>query len=75
MSITRLTVGTKVTRQAVTKHLRLMEDAGLVRAARHGRESVWELEPERLEDAYRCLDGISKQWDDALWRLKNFVER
>jgi DNA-binding transcriptional ArsR family regulator len=75
MSIKRLTAGTQVTRQAVTKHLRLMEQAGLVRATRHGRESVWELEPERLEDARRCLDDISHQWADALERLKHFVER
>jgi DNA-binding transcriptional ArsR family regulator len=74
MSITRLTAGTKVTRQAVSKHLRLMEDAGLVRATRHGRESVWELEPERLEEARRRLDGISRRWDAALGRLKKFVE-
>jgi DNA-binding transcriptional ArsR family regulator len=74
MSITRLTEGSEVTRQAVTKHLRVMEEAGLVRASRQGRESVWELEPERLEDARRCLDVISKQWDEALDRLKKLVE-
>lgn len=75
LSITKLTAGTQVTRQAVTKHLRLMEHVGLVRAARRGRESVWELEPERLEDARRCLDQISRQWDDALGRLRKLVER
>jgi DNA-binding transcriptional ArsR family regulator len=73
-SIARLTEGTDVTRQAITKHLRVMEGAGLVRASWHGRESVWELEPERLEDARRCLDVISKQWDAALGRLKKLVE-
>jgi DNA-binding transcriptional ArsR family regulator len=74
MSITRLTAGSKVTRQAITKHLRVMQAAGLVRSARHGRESVWELDPQRLEDARRYLDLISKQWDDALGRLRQFVE-
>ena len=74
MSITRLTAGSKVTRQAITKHLRVMQAVGLVRSARHGRESVWQLDPRRLEDARRYLDLISKQWDDALSRLRQFVE-
>jgi DNA-binding transcriptional ArsR family regulator len=73
-SIARLTEGSRVTRQAVTKHLRIMEEVGLVRSTRQGRESVWELEPVRLEHARRCLDAISKQWDDAIGRLKRFVE-
>ena len=74
MSITRLTTGSKVTRQAVTKHLRVMEDAGLVHSTRHGRESVWQLDRQRLQDARRYLDLISSQWDDALSRLRQFVE-
>jgi DNA-binding transcriptional ArsR family regulator len=74
MSITRLTAGSKVTRQAITKHLRVMQAAGLVRSARHGRESVWQLDLRRLDDARRYLDLISKQWDDALGRLRQFVE-
>ena len=74
MSITRLTAGSKVTRQAITKHLRVMEEAGLVRSARHGRESVWQLEQQRLKDARHYLDLISKQWDEALGRLRKFVE-
>jgi DNA-binding transcriptional ArsR family regulator len=73
-SITRLTAGSDVTRQAITKHLRLMHAAGLVRETRHGRESVWQLEPLRLEQARDHLATISKQWDDALDRLKAFVE-
>ena len=74
MSITRLTSGSKVSRQAITKHLRVMEEAGLLRSARHGRESVWQLDPRRLQDARRYLDLISKQWDEALGRLRQFVE-
>jgi DNA-binding transcriptional ArsR family regulator len=74
MSIARLTDGADVTRQAITKHLRVMEDAGLVYETRHGRESVWELEVRRLERARRCLDVISQQWDDVLCRLKKIVE-
>jgi len=74
MSITGLTGGFNVTRQAITKHLRVMEEAGLVRSTRHGRENVWQLSPQRLGDARRYLELISKQWDDALGRLRKFVE-
>ena len=71
---TRLTAGSKVTRQAITKHLRVMEGAGLVRSQRHGRESVWQLERRRLAEARHYLDLISKQWDEALGRLRKLVE-
>jgi DNA-binding transcriptional ArsR family regulator len=74
MSIAKLTTGSDVTRQAITKHLRVMADAGLVRTSWHGRESIWELEPDRLADARRCLDLISHQWDAALGRLKKLVD-
>jgi DNA-binding transcriptional ArsR family regulator len=74
MSIARLTAGSNVTRQAITKHLRVMEDAGLVHSKRRGRESVWQLEQRRLRDARHYLDLISKQWDQALDRLRSFVE-
>jgi DNA-binding transcriptional ArsR family regulator len=75
LSITRLTAGSDITRQAVTKHLRVLAEAGVVRGTRDGRESVWQLQPRRLEDARRYLDRISGQWDDALDRLREFVER
>lgn len=74
MSITSLTRGTGVTRQAITKHLRVMEGAGLVRSSRQGRESTWQLETQRLEEARRSLALISKQWDEVLSRLRRFVE-
>jgi DNA-binding transcriptional ArsR family regulator len=74
LSITRLTDGADVSRQAVTKHLRVLENAGLVRSTRDGRESVWKLEPRRLGDARRWLDIISEEWDDTLERLRDFVE-
>jgi DNA-binding transcriptional ArsR family regulator len=74
LSITRLTAGSKVTRQAVTKHLRVMEGAGLVRCRPHGRERIWELDFQRLDEARRYIDIISKQWDQALNRLKAMVE-
>jgi DNA-binding transcriptional ArsR family regulator len=74
-SISRLTEGTKLTRQAVTKHLRVLADAGVVRSIRVGRESLFELEPQPLEAARNYLDQVSRQWDDALARLKDHVER
>ena len=74
MSITRLTAGTDVTRQAVAKHLQILAGAGLVRGRRQGRQSLWELEPRQLEAARRYLDLISKNWDDVLARLKEAVE-
>lgn len=74
MSITRLTSNFGVTRQAITKHLHVMEEAGLVCSTRHGRERVWRLSQRRLEEARRCLDLISEQWDDALGRLRGLVE-
>jgi DNA-binding transcriptional ArsR family regulator len=73
-SITRLAEDSKLTRQAITKHLRVLEDVGLVRGKKQGRESLFELEPEPLGEARGVLDLISKQWDDALARLKAFVE-
>ncbi len=74
LSITRLTIGSHKTRQAITKHLHVLAGAGLVRDVRWGREHRWQLEPARLDEARRALDQISHQWDEALARLKSFVE-
>jgi len=74
MSITRLADGTNVTRQAIRKHLEVMRRIGLVRNTRRGRERIWQLEQRRLKEARNCLELISKQWDEALGRLKKFVE-
>lgn len=74
MSIARLTTGSSVTRQAVTKHLHVLAKAGLASSSPLGRERVWEFEPAPLDAARQCLDGISAQWDAALDRLKKFVE-
>jgi DNA-binding transcriptional ArsR family regulator len=73
-SISRLTSGSAVTRQAITKHLDVLAGAGLVRDAWRGRERIWQLDTARLEEAGRYLDRISKRWDDALARLKKHVE-
>ena len=73
-SISRLTEGSNLTRQAVTKHLSVLQNAGLVSSIRAGRESQYELKVEPLESIKDYLDDVSKQWDDALGRLKAFVE-
>jgi DNA-binding transcriptional ArsR family regulator len=73
-SIVRLTAGSDVSRQAITKHLGILADAGLVHALRRGRERIWQLEPSRLDEARSYLSQISQRWDEALGRLKKFVE-
>jgi DNA-binding transcriptional ArsR family regulator len=75
LSIARLAEGTTLTRQAITKHLHVLEGAGLARAARHGREQIWELNPRQLEEARRSIDIIARQWDAALFRLKDSLEQ
>jgi DNA-binding transcriptional ArsR family regulator len=74
LSVTQLAAGSRVTRQAVSKHLQVLADAGLVTSAREGRESVFRLQPRRLGEAQRLLDVISREWDDTLQRLRAFVE-
>jgi DNA-binding transcriptional ArsR family regulator len=73
-SIVRLTEGRSLSRQALTKHLRVLEKAGLVQHARVGRESLWSLRRQRLDEARAFLDQMSRQWDDRLDRLKAMVE-
>lgn len=73
-SITQLTLGAGITRQAVTKHLHVLHTAGLVGCSRKGREQRWRLELRELEEARRALDQIAAQWDSALASLKRFVE-
>ncbi|SEK92067.1 transcriptional regulator, ArsR family [Stigmatella aurantiaca] len=75
LSIARLTDGAGVTRQAITKHLHVLSEAGMVRSLRQGRESLWEFEPGQLDEARRCLARISQQWDESLGRLKQLVEK
>ena len=74
-SISRLTAGTNLSRQAVTKHLRVLANAGVVRNVRVGRESLFELEPRPIAELRNYLDQAAKQWDDALARLKSHVEK
>lgn len=74
LSIAKLADGFPMSRQAITKHLRVMETAGVVRSAHRGRERLWQLERRRLADARRHLQTISVEWDQRLERLKRFVE-
>ena len=74
-SISHLTEGSTITRQAITKHLRVLEQAGLVRAETVGRECLYEFKPKVLEEAHDYLGRVSAQWDQALARLKTFVEQ
>lgn len=73
-SISHLTAGTKITRQAVTKHLAVLEEVGLVTKNREGREILYLLRPEPLESLQKYLEVISQQWDQALENLKAFAE-
>jgi DNA-binding transcriptional ArsR family regulator len=75
LSIARLTAGRGVTRQAVTKHLQVLAVAGIAHSSQLGRERIWELEPRPLLTARECLSQISAQWDEALARLQQLVER
>src|SRR5215813_11660152 len=73
VSTVGLTAGTGITRQAVAKHLDVLAKAGIVRSERAGRERLWDLETARLARAARSLEQISKQWDEALARLRAYV--
>ena len=74
-SISELTIGSRVSRQAITKHLRVLQKAGMVHRARAGRQSLFELDPRPIGEMQDYLDQVSKQWDQALERLKAFVEK
>ena len=73
-SIARLTAGLHCSRQAVTKHLRVLAGAGLARSLRSGRETRWEIEASQLEVARRYLDMISQRWDERLAALEQHLE-
>ncbi len=73
-SISQLTQGSRLTRQAITKHLRVLQSVGMVRGIRTGRESRFEFDPQPIEGIKQYLDFVSEQWDQALSRLKAFVE-
>jgi DNA-binding transcriptional ArsR family regulator len=73
-SISQLTRHSRLTRQAITKHLRVLERAGIVHSVRAGRESRFQFDPQPMDEIRHYLDFVSQQWDHALSRLKSFVE-
>lgn len=74
LSIANLTEGTDVTRQAVSKHLEVLAQAGLAHSSQRGRERIWELEQQQLLSAHDFLQHVAQQWDEALAKLAKFVE-
>ena len=74
LSIAQLTAHTELTRQAVTKHLQMLADAGVVRDLKIGRERLWQFEPDVLDEARQSLEAIGQQWERALGRLKARLE-
>lgn len=74
LSIVQLTDGTGLTRQAVTKHLKVLRSVGLVQSIQAGRESLYELNPAPFTEVRKYLEWISNHWDERLSRLKKFVE-
>jgi DNA-binding transcriptional ArsR family regulator len=73
-SISELTEDSELTRQAITKHLRVLENVGLVHGERRGREMLFRLTPKPMEEAKKYLDLVSEQWEQTLARLKSFIE-
>ena len=74
LSIVQLTANTNISRQAVTKHLQVLSDAGVARDTKAGRQRLWQLDPARIEEAKRTLEVIGRQWEITLGRLKAFAE-
>jgi DNA-binding transcriptional ArsR family regulator len=74
-SISQLTAGSRLTRQAITKHLRVLEKARIVHSIRKGRENLFEFDPEPIDKAKSYLELVASQWDETLSRLKSFVEQ
>ena len=74
-SISELTEGSKLTRQAITKHLRVLENVGIVHSVRTGRQSRFKFDPQPIDELRRYLELVSEQWDQALFRLEAFVEK
>jgi DNA-binding transcriptional ArsR family regulator len=74
-SISELTEGSKLSRQAITKHLRVLESAGIAHSVRAGRESLFHFDPRPIAGVKEYLEFVSEQWVQALSRLKSFVEK
>src|SRR5215468_9789395 len=64
-SISQLTHGSRLTRPAITKHLRVLKNAAIVHSIRRGRESLFEFDPQPMEEIKKYLDLVSEQWTDG----------
>jgi DNA-binding transcriptional ArsR family regulator len=73
-SISQLTANSGLGRQAITRHLQVLEAVGIVSNIHIGRESLFEFDPKPMSEIKTYLAQVSAQWDDALGRLKTFVE-
>jgi DNA-binding transcriptional ArsR family regulator len=73
-STTKITEVVSISRQAATKHLVLLEAVGLVSSQRHGRDRIWRVQPKPLTDASEFLNALSQKWDNAIDRLRTYVE-
>ena len=73
-SISQLAEGTDLTRQAVTKHLQVLERVGLVRSVRKGRETLFEFDAAPIEAMTQYLDLVSRQWEKKLTDLQTFLD-
>jgi DNA-binding transcriptional ArsR family regulator len=74
-SATALAAELPISRQAVAKHLAALGNAGLVEGHRSGRETLYELRPQRLDEAAKWIASVGAEWDDRLDRLRRLVER
>ena len=74
LTASRLAGELPMTRQAVTKHLQVLADAGLVHDLKVGRERLWQFDPEQLDEARRSLEIIGRQWERALGKLRAALE-
>lgn len=72
-SATALAAELPISRQAVSKHLKLLGEAGLVSSHRSGRESLFELEPSPLAEAAEWIGAVGAEWDERLSRLRSFL--
>ena len=67
---TELAAERPITRQAVAKQLSALEEAGLLRATRRGRETRYEVTPAPLEDAVEWMVSVGSAWDERLAALR-----
>jgi DNA-binding transcriptional ArsR family regulator len=74
-SISQLAAGSRLSRQAITRHLHVLENVGLVHSTHSGREEIFELDTRPFKNIEEYLEFVSKEWDQTLGRLKSFVER